>query len=87
MVRKNLTNSLPKKTHKEIVKIEKLFYHHLCDYFFETIKLLHISDKEMRQRMEFHGHEELAEAMKDNRSCILYMGHYGNRRVYYFQNT
>ena len=78
MVRKNLTNSLPKKTHKEIVKIEKLFYHHLCDYFFETIKLLHISDKEMRQRMEFHGHEELAEAMKDNRSCILYMGHYGN---------
>ena len=78
MVRKNLTNSLPEKTHKEIVKIEKQFYHHLCDYFFETIKLLHISDKEMRQRMEFHGHEALAKAMEGNRSCILYMGHYGN---------
>ena len=32
----------------------------------------------MRQRMEFHGHEALAKAMEGNRSCILYMGHYGN---------
>ena len=73
-----MTNSFPAKTDKEIVKIEKQFYHHLCDYFFETIKLLHISDEEMRGRMEFHGHEALANVMKDNRSCILYMGHYGN---------
>ena len=78
MVRKNLTNSFPNKTVEEIVNIEKEFYHHLCDYFFETIKLLHISDKEMMRRMEFHGQEALAEVMKDNRSCILYMGHYGN---------
>ena len=78
MVRKNLTNSFPSKTEKEIAKIEKQFYHHLCDYFFETIKLLHISDEEMMRRMEFHGQEALAEVMKDNRSCILYMGHYGN---------
>ena len=78
MVRKNLTNSFPSKTEKEIAKIEKQIYHHLCDYFFETIKLLHISDEEMMRRMEFHGQEALAEVMKDNRSCILYMGHYGN---------
>lgn len=78
MVRKNLTNSFPNKTKKEIAKIEKQFYHHLCDYFFETIKLLHISDEEMMRRMEFHGQEALAEIMKDNRSCILYLGHYGN---------
>ena len=78
MVRKNLTNSFPEKTEHEIVNIEKQFYHHFCDYFFETIKLLHISDEEMRRRMEFHGHEALGEVMKDNRSCILYLGHYGN---------
>ena len=78
MVRKNLTNSFPEKTKHEIVNIEKQFYHHFCDYFFETIKLLHISDEEMRRRMEFHGHEALGEVMKDNRSCILYLGHYGN---------
>ena len=78
MVRKNLTNSFPEKTKHEIVNIEKQFYHHFCDYFFETIKLLHISDEEMMRRMEFHGHEALGEVMKDNRSCILYLGHYGN---------
>ncbi len=78
IVRKNLTNSFPEKTEEEIIKIEKQFYHHFCDYFFETIKLLHISDEEMTRRMEFHGHEALGEVMKDNRSCILYLGHYGN---------
>lgn len=78
LVRKNLTNSFPEKTEEEIIEVEKQFYHHFCDYFFETIKLLHISDDEMRKRMEFHGHEELAEIMKDNKSCALYMGHYGN---------
>lgn len=78
MVRKNMCNSFPEKTKKEIVEMEKKFYRHFCDYFFETIKLLHISDEEMRHRMEFHGHDVLAEIMKDNKSCALYMGHYGN---------
>ena len=78
MVRKNMCNSFPEKTKKEIIGMEKKFYRHFCDYFFETIKLLHISDEEMRQRMEFHGHDVLAEIMKDNKSCALYMGHYGN---------
>lgn len=78
MVRRNLTNSFPEKTLKDIITIEKEFYHHFCDYFFETIKLLHISDEEMRQRMHFEGMDVLAEAMKDNKSCIMYLGHYGN---------
>lgn len=78
MVWKNMSNSFPDKTEQEIVKIEKEFYHHFCDYFFETIKLLHISDEEMKQRMQFHGLDLLAEAMTDHKSCIMYLGHYGN---------
>lgn len=78
LVRRNMSKSFPDKTEKEIIKLEKEFYHHFCDYFFETIKLLHISDDEMRKRMEFHGLDLLAEAMKDNKSCIMYLGHYGN---------
>ncbi len=79
MVRRNLTNSFPDKSKKEILTIEKEFYHHFCDYFFETIKLLHISDEEMRQRMKFSGMDYVvADAMKDNKSCIMYLGHYGN---------
>ncbi len=78
MVRRNLTNSFPEKSQKENISIEKEFYHHFCDYFFETIKLLHISDNEMRARMKFHGMDVLGEAMKNNKSCIMYLGHYGN---------
>ena len=78
LVRKNLTNSFPEKTEEEIIEIEKQFYQHFCDYFFETIKLLHISDEEMSERMKFYGLDELSEAMKNNKSCILYLGHYGN---------
>ena len=73
-----MSNSFPDKTEKEIIKIEKEFYHHFCDYFFETIKLLHISDEEMKQRMKFKGLDVLADAMKDHKSCIMYLGHYGN---------
>ena len=78
MVRKNLTNSFPDKSSSEILTIEKDFYHHFCDYFFETIKLLHISDNEMEQRMKFHELDLLADVMKDHKSCIMYLGHYGN---------
>ena len=73
-----MTNSFPEKTAHEIKKIEKEFYHHLCDYFFETIKLLHISNEEMKRRMKFYGLDLLEEAMKDHKSCIMYLGHYGN---------
>ena len=47
VVENNLKESFPDKSPAELKKIEKGFYHHFCDYIFETIKLLHVSDKEM----------------------------------------
>ena len=78
LVRKNLTNSFPHLSQSEIVKIEREFYRNFCDYFFETIKLLHISDEEMKRRMKFERLDLLAEAMSNHRSCAVYLGHYGN---------
>ena len=43
VVRTNLNNSFPEKDKKEIVQIEKKFYHFFCDYIMETIKLLSMS--------------------------------------------
>ncbi|NDW17552.1 acetyltransferase [Dysgonomonas sp. 216] len=77
VVRKNLKNSFPDKAHKELRQIERNFYHHLCDYFVETMKLLHISDKQMQERFVFTNPEIIRERMKD-KSAILYLGHYGN---------
>ncbi|MBQ8056338.1 MAG: lysophospholipid acyltransferase family protein [Paludibacteraceae bacterium] len=78
MVRKNLTNAFPTYSKKEIKKIEKKFYLHFCDLFFETIYLMHISEKEMRKRLKFNNVELVKEWLKDGRSFIFMLGHYGN---------
>lgn len=78
VVRKNIVNSFPQKKKKEIVRIEKKFYRHLCDYSMETIKTLRISEKEIRKRMVFRNPEVVNRLTKDGNSCLLSLGHYGN---------
>lgn len=78
MVRKNLLHALPDKNEQEIITLEKAFYHHLCDYFVETVKVLRLSEEEMRQRMHFENPELLNRLMKEGSSCLVCLGHYGN---------
>jgi len=78
IVRNNLKESFPEKSEKELRLIECKFYHHLADYFVETIKLLHISDDEMRQRCVIEGAELIDKAFDEDRSVILYASHYCN---------
>ena len=53
VVRKNLRNSFPEKTEKELHHIERKFYRHFCDSFQETIRILGMSEKEAKKRMVF----------------------------------
>ena len=78
VVRKNLVNSFPDKPEKEIQRIEKKFYRHLCDYFVETIKMLRLSDEEVRKRMVFENPELINELTKSGQTCFISTGHYGN---------
>lgn len=78
VVRHNLEASFSYKSEKERRKIEKEFYHHFCDYFVETLKLLHISDKEMQKRMKFENVEQIKELMKNGNSVLMFLGHYCN---------
>lgn len=78
LVRRNLTNSFPDKTVHEVTRIEKDFYRFLCDYYVETIKLLHISDEEAKKRMRFENAELLNDLTKDGNSCFMGLGHYAN---------
>ncbi|NDV78784.1 acetyltransferase [Dysgonomonas sp. 511] len=78
VVRENLKNSFPDKTKDELRKIEKEFYHHFCDYFVETIKLLHITDEEMQRRMQFENIDLVKDQMKDGNSALMFLGHYCN---------
>lgn len=78
LVRKNLHNSFPEKSEKDIIQLEKKFYRHLCDYFVETIKTLRISEKEVRKRMKFENPEMIDRLVSNGKSCVVSLGHYGN---------
>ena len=78
VVRDNLVKSFPEKSLKEIKKIERKFYSSLCDYFFETIKLYGLSEKQMRKRMVFTGLEDVNRMLSKGHSCVCYMGHFIN---------
>lgn len=77
VVRKNLVNSFPEKSEKEIVRIEKKYYHSLCDVSVESFKTLHISDKEMRRRVDVQGTDLVEAAASRGKSVILLLGHCG----------
>lgn len=55
LVDRNLATSFPDKSSHELHAIRRRFYRNFADYIFETIKLLHVSDAEMRRRMTFSG--------------------------------
>ena len=78
VVRKNLRNSFPEMSDKEITSIEKDFYHHFCDYFFETIKILNLSENRMKRHFVFKNEELAQYFLNDGRPVILMLGHYGN---------
>ena len=80
VVRKNLINSFPKKSLKEIIDIEKGFYAWFCDYVVETFKVRNFSEEEMSRRMTFEGLDEVYEDMEKNGQtfCFAYLGHYCN---------
>ena len=78
LVRKHLTSCFPDKDKKELRSIERGFYHFLCDYFFETIKLLSISKEEMLKHIEYRGLEEMEKCFDEGQACAAIMGHYGN---------
>ena len=78
VVRDNLKQSFPQKNEEALLGIEKDFYRHFANYMVETIKLLHISDAEMRRRMEFVDAEVVDRFITQGRSVMLLLGHYGN---------
>ena len=78
VVRTNLAVCFPEKNDQERLAIEKEFYRHFADYFVETIKLLHMSDEQMRKRMVFHNAHVIDEAFDNGQSLVLYASHYGN---------
>ena len=75
VVRNNLTTSFPEKSEAEILQIERKFYHSLCDYFVEAVKMMTMSERQMRRRMVFKNTEALNLCIAEKQSIALYLGH------------
>ena len=78
VVWKNLSSSFPEKDEAELRQISRQFYHWLCDYFVETVKLLSISNEKLLQRIEFKGVEQLEQCFDNGQDCAAILGHYCN---------
>ena len=77
LVRENLRSAFPEKSEKEILRIEKAFYHNLCDIFIEAFKCLNISDEEMQRRVEVLNCELPERLASEGKNIFMLLGHFG----------
>lgn len=78
VVRKNLVTAFPEKSIDDIKTIERKFYRWFSDYFLEAIKLLSISDKELRRRFTIINSEEVEQCFQEGQDVAAILGHYCN---------
>ncbi len=78
VVRRNLINSFPEKSSKEIKLIEKEFYHNFTDLFAENVKMTQLSKASIRQRVICENPDILTSLADSGRSVFLATGHSGN---------
>lgn len=74
----NLKTSFPEKDDRELRHIERQFYRRFCDYVVETIKLMTISERQMRRRMVMTGTDEMDRIAEGGQSVGVYLGHFFN---------
>lgn len=74
----NLSISFPEKSDTELKRIERKFYHHLCDMFIEMIKTMSITKEQLLERYKFNNIELVEKYDKNNQSFIMMLGHYAS---------
>jgi KDO2-lipid IV(A) lauroyltransferase len=78
IVTENLRNSFPEKSEKEIALIGRKFYRHLADLFIETLKLTHLSNKELKKRVTVSNPDLIEKLYDSGRDVALVYSHYNN---------
>lgn len=78
VIEENLKFAFPEKSEAERKKIRNRFYRNFTDSFAETIKLLTISESEMRKRFLLVKQDLSDAAVKSGKSAIMTAGHLFN---------
>ena len=81
VVFRNLKNSFPKKSDKELHVIMEKFFRHFCDLIVEGLKGFTISEKQLNQRMTARNPEVLNRFFDEGKDVILVGGHYNNWEI------
>ena len=77
-VQKNLKNSFPKYSLRDLIKIEKKFYRNFCDILVENLLLFTISENELKKRMVLLNPEIFDTLYNKDKGAILIGAHYNN---------
>lgn len=75
VVDKNISESFPEMSANEKRKVSGRFFRNFSDYIFETIKLLHISDRQIKSRMTFDNTDLIDRFLSEGRSVAVYFSH------------
>lgn len=78
VIRTNLKNSFPEKTDAELRDIERRFYHYICDYMLEEVKMLRMSFDELRRRMNYKNTEAYLSMIEKHGGIVVMIPHYAN---------
>jgi KDO2-lipid IV(A) lauroyltransferase len=78
VVQQNLLNAFPEKSVTERAQIERKFYGYLADLMAEAIKLISISERELKKHFKLNNPELLDTYFNQQKSVLGALGHYGN---------
>ncbi len=78
IVFKNLNNSFPEKSKRQIYKIAKKFYRHLADVMIENIVILYMKPSRVNKFVIFENINLIDDYYKQNKNITTMVGHYGN---------
>jgi len=78
VVQQNLANSFPEKSAAELKLIDKQYFKYLADLIMENIKLVSISERQLKRRLVVTNPEMISNYYAKGRSVIVVGGHYCN---------
>ncbi|RYE35892.1 MAG: lauroyl acyltransferase [Sphingobacteriaceae bacterium] len=78
VVQENLRNAFPEKTEPERADIERKFFSYLADLMVEAIKLISISEHQLKKHFTLNNPELLDTYFNQQKSVLGALGHYGN---------
>ena len=78
VVAQNLKHSFPNKSDAELKRIEKKYYHHLCDLTLESIKVFTITEEELNKRLLVPDGDLINSYLKQGKHAIILFGHIAN---------